>query len=143
MTLPALAGDASLAGAVGRRAAHDRIDTEIASWCGRHRAGDVLTALQDAGVPAEPVASAYDIDQDEQLLARRFFEEVDHPVVGMRPYPGWPMRLSGGPDRWYRSPAPLLGQHTEEILSQELGMSADDLVPLREAKVIGDHLVRG
>jgi len=143
MATPALAADVTLAHADGRRAAHDRIDEELAAWSAGRSLDEVLRILHSAGVPAEPVASAYDIDANSQLLARRFWEEVDHPIVGAQRYPGWPMRLSGGPDTWYRSPAPLLGQHNEEILCEELGLSAEDLASLRDAKIIGDRPLHG
>jgi crotonobetainyl-CoA:carnitine CoA-transferase CaiB-like acyl-CoA transferase len=139
---PALANDPTLAHAQGRRAAHDRLDKELAAWCAPRALDAALGALQSAGVPAEPVAAPYGIDEDEQLLARGFWEEVDHPVVGPQRYPGWPMRLSGSAGDWYRLPAPLLGQHTEEILRDELGLGAEDLARLREAHVIGDRLLR-
>jgi crotonobetainyl-CoA:carnitine CoA-transferase CaiB-like acyl-CoA transferase len=90
-------------------------------------------------VPAEPVVPAWSIDQDEQMEARGFWEEVDHPVVGTHRYPGWPMKLSDGPGQWYRSPAPLLGQHTAEVLGKELGMTPEELAALRDAGVIGDR----
>ena len=48
------------------------------------------------------------------------------------------MRLSAGPQRWYRSPAPLLGQHNDEVLSQLLGIGNDDLAELRATSVIGE-----
>jgi crotonobetainyl-CoA:carnitine CoA-transferase CaiB-like acyl-CoA transferase len=123
--------------------AADRIDKELASWSARRTLDDALAVLRGAGVPAEPVAWPYDLDQDEQLRARDFYEEVDHPVVGRQRYPGWPMRLSGGPTRWYRSPAPLLGQHTEEVLREELGLNEEELAALREAHVIGTQPYRG
>lgn len=135
-----LAAEEALTTAQGRRAAHDRIDKEIAAWCAGRPADDALAALRSAGVPAEPVASPYHIDDNEQLVARGFWEEVDHPVVGRQHYPGWPMRLSGGPDRWYRSPAPLLGQHNEEVLGEMLGLAPDEMAALRDARVIGDRL---
>lgn len=143
MANPRLAADEALAHAGGRREAHDRIDEEIASWCAGRTLGDALAALRSAGVPVEPVVSPCDIDHNEQMLARGFWEEVDHPVVGRQRYPGWPMRLSGGQGSWYRSPAPLLGQHTEEILSEELGLSAEELADLRAANVIGNRLAGG
>jgi crotonobetainyl-CoA:carnitine CoA-transferase CaiB-like acyl-CoA transferase len=140
MANPRLAADDALAHAGGRREAHDRIDKEIASWCAGRALDDALAALRSAGVPAEPVDSPCDIDHNEQMLARGFWEEVDHPVVGRQRYPGWPMRLSGGSGSRYRSPAPLLGQQTEEILSEELGLSAEELADLRAANVIGNRL---
>jgi crotonobetainyl-CoA:carnitine CoA-transferase CaiB-like acyl-CoA transferase len=134
-----LAADPALATDAGRRTAHDRLDAVLATWCATRARADVLATLLAAGVPAEPVTSGYEIDQDVQMSARDFWQEVDHPVVGRLRYPGWPMQLSGGPDRWYRSPAPLLGQHTEEILGKELGLGRDELQALRDANVIGDR----
>ena len=126
-----------LATVESRLAAHDKLDEEIGAWCARRPLAVALAALGDAG--AEPVVAAYAIDEDEQMQARGFWEPVDHPVVGEHRYPGWPMRLSGGPQRWYRSPAPLLGQHNEEVLTQLLGLKSDDLAELREAGVIGER----
>jgi crotonobetainyl-CoA:carnitine CoA-transferase CaiB-like acyl-CoA transferase len=51
------------------------------------------------------------------------------------------MRLSGGQGRWYRSAAPLLGQHSEEILRHELGLTDEDLTALRATNVIGDRVL--
>jgi crotonobetainyl-CoA:carnitine CoA-transferase CaiB-like acyl-CoA transferase len=108
-------------------------DPSLARAEGRH------AELRGSNVPAEPVVPAWSIDQDEQMEARGFWEEVDHPVVGTHRYPGWPMKLSDGPGQWYRSPAPLLGQHTAEVLGKELGMTPEELAALRDAGVIGDR----
>jgi crotonobetainyl-CoA:carnitine CoA-transferase CaiB-like acyl-CoA transferase len=88
------------------------------------------------------VVSAYEIDQEPQMNSRGFWEDVPHPVVGTYRYPGWPMRLSGGPDRWYRRAAPLLGQHNEEVLRGLLGLTEDELASLRDKEVIGDSLLQ-
>jgi len=64
-------------------------------------------------------------------------------LLGEQEYPGWPMRFSGGPDRYWREPAPLLGQHTEAVLGGELGVDADELARLREQHVIGDEPLTG
>ena len=138
---PDLVLDPSLTHADGRRAAHDRLDASIGSWCSGRPRDEVLASLRDAGVPAEPVVSGYDADRDPQMLARGFWESVDHPVVGTQSYPGWPMRLASTPKRWHRSHAPLLGQHNEEVLGKELGLSAEALDDLRAAHVIGDRPV--
>jgi crotonobetainyl-CoA:carnitine CoA-transferase CaiB-like acyl-CoA transferase len=142
MANPRLATEEGLASLEGRRAAHDRIDQEITSWCESRILDEALAALRAAGVPAEPVVSPCDIDHDQQMLARGFWEEVVHPVVGRQRYPGWPMRLSGDQGTWYRSAAPLLGQHTEEVLRESLGVSHAELEVLRAANVIGNELLR-
>jgi crotonobetainyl-CoA:carnitine CoA-transferase CaiB-like acyl-CoA transferase len=82
---------------------------------------------------------SYAIDTDEQMQSRGFWHPIQHPVVGTQRYPGWPIRLSGGPARWERSAAPLLGEHTEEVLKKLLGLTEEQLDELRAANVIGDR----
>lgn len=67
---------------------------------------------------------------DEQLIARGYFAEVEHPELGRTfRYPGAPYAFNRSPWRVRRRP-PLLGEHTSEILSGELGMTADDLAAI-------------
>ena len=137
-----LAEDDGLRHATGRRAAHDPIDNGLKSWSTGKTLDEALSELRRAGVPAEAVVSAYDIDQEPQMISRGFWEEVCHPVVGTYRYPGWPMRLSGGPDKWYRRPAPLLGEHNEEVLGQLLGLTDDELAALGDKAIIGNRLIQ-
>jgi crotonobetainyl-CoA:carnitine CoA-transferase CaiB-like acyl-CoA transferase len=132
------ASDAALATAAGRRAAHDGLDAGLAGWCNSRPLEEVLDLLRGAGVPAEPVVPGYDVDRDPQMNARGFFEEVEHPIVGNHRFLGWPFRLSSS-RRYYRGPAPLFNQHTDEVLGGELGLTAADLAELRERQVIGDR----
>jgi len=70
-----------------------------------------------------------------QLGARGYWVNVDHPTTGSLAYPVEPARMSATP--WQlRRPAPLLGQHTDEILG-ELGVSSGELVRLRAEGVVG------
>ena len=80
---------------------------------------------------------AYATLDDPQLRARGFFEPLDHPVVGPHEYPTWPVRMSAGPARFWSGPAPTLGQHTEDVLRGELGVSDAELERLRNEHVIG------
>ena len=48
------------------------------------------------------------------------------------------MRMSAGPARYWTGPAPTLGQHTDEVLREELGVTDDELARLRDEHVIGD-----
>ncbi len=131
------AADPELATIDQRYAAHDRIDAEIGAWCAHRALSAALEGLRAAGV--QPVVPAYAIDEDHQMQDRGFWEPVVHPVVGEHRYPGWPMRLSGGAGGWYRSPAPLLGQHNEEVLRGLLGLAADEIADLQHADVIGER----
>jgi crotonobetainyl-CoA:carnitine CoA-transferase CaiB-like acyl-CoA transferase len=125
----------------GRLQHRATIDEVLAPWFACRSQADALRLLRAAGVPAEPVVAAYDVDQDEQMLARGFWEAVDHPLAGALRYPGWPVRLSAGPERWFRRPAPLLGEHNTEVLG-ELGLSDDEVALLRADGVIGDRPAR-
>jgi crotonobetainyl-CoA:carnitine CoA-transferase CaiB-like acyl-CoA transferase len=70
-----------------------------------------------------------------QLNARGYWVPVEHPRTGTLRYPGEPVRMSSTP--WQqRFPAPLLGQHTDQILGDELGFSAAEIAGLRAERVI-------
>ena len=110
---------------------------ERAAWCATRPAADVVAELRAAGVPAAAMVPAYATLDDPQLRARGFFEPLDHPVVGPHEYPTWPVRMSAGPARFWSGPAPTLGQHTEDVLRGELGVSDAELERLRNEHVIG------
>jgi crotonobetainyl-CoA:carnitine CoA-transferase CaiB-like acyl-CoA transferase len=71
-----------------------------------------------------------------QLHSRGFFEGVGHPVNVATPHSTVPVRFSAGPDRFHVEPAPLLGQHNDELLT-EIGLSADEIAELEADGVIG------
>ena len=121
-------------------AVDDTVDPMTASdravWCSSRSAGAAAAELLAAGISAAAVVPAYATQDDPQLRARRFFQTLDHPDVGIQEYPGWPMRLSGGPDVAWRAACPTLGQHTDEVL-RELGVTDEELDRLRVEHVIG------
>jgi len=84
-----------------------------------------LEALEAAGVPAGPVLSIDEMHADPQTIARDMVPEVEHPVAGTVKTIGAPVKFHGTPGGVKR-PAPLLGQHTEEVLA-EAGFSADEI----------------
>ena len=112
-----LAGDETLGNADGRRSAHDRIDKELAAWCAQRTLDDALDIASRRGrgrrSPWPPPTTSTRTPSCSPAASGR---PSAIPSCGVQRYPGWPMRLSGGPDRWHRSPAPLLGQHNDEIL---------------------------
>jgi crotonobetainyl-CoA:carnitine CoA-transferase CaiB-like acyl-CoA transferase len=133
---PARALDPQFDSAGRRSDLADRIDAELASWFGGQSQKDALEALRSSGIGAEPVVPSYDVDLDEQMNARGFWEEVAHPVVGPKRFPGWPMRFSARGVPWFTGPAPLLGQHTDEVL-RTLGVTEEELEALRSDQVVG------
>ena len=120
----------------GRWAGHDELDERLAAWASTQDVADAAERLVEAGVPA---VEAWDPRRESfhpQLQARGLYENVEHPVVGIQPCQGLPVRWSGI-DRWVRTPAPTLGQHTRDVLSRILGLSEADLDALDAAGVIG------
>ncbi len=133
---PSWATDLALATASGRRAHEDVIDDHLAAWCERRSSDAIIAALWDAGVPVAKVIQPHRQPELAQLVARGFFEVIDHPVNGPVRLSSMPMRLSGGPCRFHTEPAPLLGQHNRELLNQ-LGLSAAEIAELEADGVIG------
>ena len=115
---------------LGRKAHEEELDRLIESWTGQQEAEEVMERLQAAGVPAGVVQSAADtLDRDPHLKARGYYHFLEHPEAGRTAYDGPGFRLSdthGGP----RGPAPLLGQHTQYVCKQVLGLSDDDIADL-------------
>ncbi|MDT3443422.1 CoA transferase [Pseudofrankia sp. BMG5.37] len=138
---PDLAADGGLATLAGRRvtAAHDLVDEAIAAWTAA--APDrvtALAALATAGVPAAPVTPAAGLLANPQLAARGFFERLAHPVVGEHPMPGVAFRLASQPGPLLRRPAPVFGQHDDEVYGGLLGLTLAEIDGLRARRVLGD-----
>jgi crotonobetainyl-CoA:carnitine CoA-transferase CaiB-like acyl-CoA transferase len=92
--------------------------------------------LQERGIPAAPVADPRAASLHPQHVARGFFEEVEHAVVGRQPIPTVPFRYASVP-RWLRRAAPTLGEHNRELLAGLLGLADADLAALESSGIIG------
>jgi crotonobetainyl-CoA:carnitine CoA-transferase CaiB-like acyl-CoA transferase len=129
----------ALATAAGRRAAHDELDVHIERWTGTMAAEQAAKQLVTVGIPAQRLINGHYLWPNPQLEHRRFFHVMQHPVTGPTRYPGLPMAFSGLPRHLHKSPPPTLGQHNDEILKGELGLSDSELARLREIKIIGER----
>ena len=89
----------------------------IAEWMRSQHKSEVATRAQKLGVPVVPVNTVQDLFGSEQLLFRGFFTQVEHAVLGRRLYPTVPYRLNATPAS-IMAPAPLLGEHTDEVLGE-------------------------
>lgn len=94
----------------------------------------LLKLLDEAGVPATPVNTVDQVMNDPQTAARQMIERVVHPRLGEIPVVGTPVKFSRMRPG-VRSPAPLQGQHTDEVLA-EWGYSSEEIAGLRAKKVI-------
>ena len=81
------------------------------------------------------VSTTEDLLKSKQLKAREFFVEIEHSRAGKHLYPGAPFKMSLTPSQIKR-PAPLLGEHNEEIYGQRLGFTREQIIQLRGAEVI-------
>ena len=133
---PAWAEAPELVDHAGRVAAHDRIDAELTAWAADRELGPTVEDLVAAGVPAGRARDPRTIATHPQLVARGFFEQLDHPVCGPRAFAGLPFRYASV-DRWLTRPAPTMGEHDPEVLGGELGLSDEELVRLAAAGIIG------
>ena len=87
-------------------------------------------------IPASAVGvTAEKLHRDKHLEERGFFEDVAHPEAGMLKYPSAPFRFSET-ESSTRAPAPLLGQHNDEVYDERLGLSEGDLERLRREGTI-------
>jgi crotonobetainyl-CoA:carnitine CoA-transferase CaiB-like acyl-CoA transferase len=136
------AADPELSTAGGRRARHDSIDEHIAAWCGCRTGDDIVDTLWKHGVPVAKVMQPHRQTEIPQLAARGFFEDVGHPVNARTPHSTLPFTFSRGPERVHTEPAPLLGQHNHELLT-ELGLTDEEIADLEAKGVIGNAPAMG
>jgi formyl-CoA transferase len=89
-----------------------------------------LRELTAAGVPCGPVQTIDQVFADRQVLARDMVWTVPHPTAGTVRLPGSPLKLSETPVTC-RTPPPLLGEHTEQVLTSLLGYAPQEIARLR------------
>jgi crotonobetainyl-CoA:carnitine CoA-transferase CaiB-like acyl-CoA transferase len=107
---------------------------ELEKIFARRTTADWLARLEAAGVPAGPVLNVSEMHEDPQTIAREMVVEVDHPTAGPVRSIGLPVKFSATPGVLDR-PAPLLGQHSREVL-REVGLTAKEIDDLVAAGVV-------
>ena len=115
--------------AASRKRYETELDGLIGRWTSTQEPYALMERLQSAGVPAGVVQSCADLHQDPQLGAREAFVWLEHPEMGRSPYEAWAFRCAAGPGRL--RPAPCLGEHTEAVLAEILGMTPDEVRSLK------------
>jgi crotonobetainyl-CoA:carnitine CoA-transferase CaiB-like acyl-CoA transferase len=94
-----------------------------------------MRLLNEAGVPCAPVQTVDQVFSAPQVLHRKMLVEIDHPKAGPVRMAGIPVKFSATPAS-VRLPPPLLGQHTEEILTSWLGMDGGQVDELKKTGVV-------
>ena len=127
----------ALATRAGRQVAHDEIDRELRSFTSARDVDDLVASLVARGIPAARVESGSRASGHPQLAARDFFEPCTHPVVGTHPVTTVPFRFATNERPWIRRPAPLVGEHNREILSEIVGLTDAEIDALETEEIIG------
>jgi formyl-CoA transferase len=107
----------------------------VTAWTRDRSKNEVMAILTEAHVPCAPVQTAAEVVADPHLNARGVWKEIEHPRRGKTKVPISPIRLHGA-DPAVARPAPLLGQDTDRVLAEILGLGKDDLAALHAAGVI-------
>lgn len=112
---------------LGRKRSEGELDRLVEGWTIGHSAEEVMELMQGAGVAAGIVQNIEDlITRDPHMKARGFYQEIEHPPLGKVILEGIPFKLSLTPGS-LRTPAPLLGQHTDYVLKRILGMPQEEI----------------
>jgi len=117
-----------------RVARQEEIEDAICSWTNQRPAEDVITAMNQAGVPVGRVVSVREVVENEHLQERGAVRDV--------PVKGWSVKMPGtfpvidGVESQPQWAGPDLGQHTDEVLTEHLGLSSDELNALRQCGII-------
>jgi len=97
--------------------------------------GEWVKACESAGVPCGPIKDLRAVFSDPQIVARKLKIDMPHPTAGTVPLVSSPIRMSETPVE-YRSPPPLLGEHTITVLEQVLGLSRDQIDELAGKDIV-------
>ena len=132
---PSLADDARFGSLADRKANEDELDALVDAWTRQGDRWELTRSLQALGVAAFPSLTCDDIVHDPHLNERGYIERLEHPVVGPLEHAGIPWRLRQRPNG-VRRPAPCLGEHTDEVLTEVLGYDKATIARLRESKLL-------
>ena len=132
---PEAADDRHFATLAARKIHEDRLERLVGEWTRPHPAPALAARLQAAGLAAGPVQDGRDLLDDPQLRARGFYVTLTHPRAGAFAHEGVVARLSDTPGE-VRTPAPCLGEHTDGILAELLGLDAPTIAGHRAAGLL-------
>jgi crotonobetainyl-CoA:carnitine CoA-transferase CaiB-like acyl-CoA transferase len=125
--------DGAFAGPLERWRNQDRLDEIIERWTRERGADEAATRLQRAGVPSMPVHNGATLAGDPHIRARGILETADHPKLGERIVVGPPWKLEGA---GVRGASPLIGEHTQYVLREVLGLSQEEIERLEKADAL-------
>ena len=135
MSRPDLLDEVYFKDALVRWQHREKLDALLADWTRSFADVELIAYLQEAGVAAMPSFSNKELYEDRHLKERRVYHEVNHPELGRKIVLGPPFLLTDTPLDVH-SPAPLLGQHNEQVFCDLLGLPREELERLIKEQVI-------
>ena len=115
-----------------------QIFNTIEEWTKTKDKFEVMEICNPLNIPCGPILSMKEIDEQPSLRETGTVVEVDHPTRGKYLTVGNPIKLSDSPSDVLRSP--LLGEHTDEILAEVLGMSSEDIADMKADGAVGNEM---
>ena len=113
------------------------LQEQIRSWTLQHTKWEAMDILGKAGVPCSATHDTYDLFHNPHFEARGFIQHLEHPKWGQIRQLGWAPHLSAS--EVPMKAAPLLGEHTTEVLCDDLGLESEDLAKLQEKGIVSAH----
>jgi crotonobetainyl-CoA:carnitine CoA-transferase CaiB-like acyl-CoA transferase len=112
------------------RVTHEpEVDEIIAAWTRTRSKHDAMRAVGEAGIPAGAVLDTMELQNDQSFEDRGIMQVMHHPIHKDFKMPGWPVRIDGKPPAIRSSP--VLGEHTDTVLTEWLGLNAQAVETLR------------
>ncbi len=130
-----LVGDKRYATPADRVALEPEVDEIIAAWTRTRSKHDAMKAVGEAGIPAGAVLDTDELNSDVTFEQRGIMQTMVHPVHRPFKMPAWPVRVDGKPSRLTSSP--MLGEHTDRVLSDWLGLNDAAVASLKSEGAIG------
>jgi crotonobetainyl-CoA:carnitine CoA-transferase CaiB-like acyl-CoA transferase len=115
------------------RVAHEKeLDAIISAWTRQHTKQEAMLLVSDVGVPAGAVFDTMELQNEPSFEERGIMQVMPHPNGDFK-MASWPVRVDGKPPRL--KPSPLLGQHSDEVLHDWLGIGAAEITTLKNEGV--------
>ena len=119
-----------------RKGNRKEMDDLLTKWTAQHTAEEVVRLLQEAGISSGVVQNAEDLSKDPQLMARKFFVQLDHPVLGKTISDRSPIRFEEDFTTGWKA-APQLGEDNRYVFLELLGLTESELSSYAEKGIIG------
>jgi formyl-CoA transferase len=112
-----------------RAAREPEVDEIVSAWTRTKTKFEAMEQIGGQGIPIGPVLDTLELNNDVTFERRGIMQTMLHPVHKPFKMPTWPVRVDGRPTRI--SPSPMLGQHTDEVLHDWLGLDGEALADLK------------